>query len=75
MSLIRLPELRKLLGGIGKTTLHRWEAAGAFPQRRRVGERAVAWDLAEVNAWLAARPTVTVNCADAPRAPVSEARP
>ena len=68
MSLIRLPELQALLGGVGKTTLHRWEANGNFPKRIRIGARAVAWDRAAVDAFLASRPAVTLNCKDAPRA-------
>lgn len=67
MSLIRLPELLNLLGGIGKTTLHRWEAGGKFPKRIRVGDRAVAWDRDAVDAWLRSRPAVEVHCADAVR--------
>ncbi len=67
MSLIRLPELLSLLGGVGKTTLSRWESKGQFPKRIRIGERAVAWDRAAVAAFLASRPTVIVHCKDAPR--------
>ncbi len=67
MSLIRLPELLALLGGVGKTTLQSWEAKGNFPKRIRIGERAVAWDRRAVEAFLASRPTVTVNCKDDPR--------
>ncbi len=66
MTLIRLPQVMAITG-LSKTSLHRMEAANPprFPRRRRVGERAVAWDLAEVNAWLASRPAVFLNCADA----------
>jgi len=56
-----------MLGGIGKTTLHRWEAAGKFPKRIRVGDRAVAWNRDAVEAWLRDRPAVDVKCADAVR--------
>ena len=66
MTLIRLPQVMAMTG-LSKTTLHRMEAAGRFPQRRRIGERAIAWDREAIEAWLKARPTVTVNCADAPR--------
>lgn len=69
MSLVRLPELQIMLGGVGKTTLHRWEANDKFPKRIRIGDRAVAWDRAAVNAWLASRQTVNVNCKDARRTP------
>ncbi len=67
MTLIRLPAVMAATG-LSKTSLHRMEAANRFPHRRRVGERAVAWDLDEINAWLASRPAAVLVCADAPRA-------
>lgn len=66
MSLIRLPEVMARTG-LSKTSLHRMEVAGRFPHRRRIGDRAVAWDLDEVNAWLASRPAAVLVCRDAPR--------
>ena len=66
MTLARLPQVLAMTG-LSKTTLHRLEAAGRFVSRRKLSERAVGWDVAEVEAWLAARPAVVVNCADAPR--------
>ncbi len=70
MTLIRLPELKALLGGVGTTTITRWEVAKGFPKRIRVGERAVAWDRDAVEAWLRSRPLVDVMCKDALRATV-----
>ncbi len=63
--LIRLPELLALTSS-SRSSIHRLEAAGQFPQRRRIGTRAVAWSLDEVEAWMRTRPAVAVNCADAP---------
>ena len=65
-TLIRLPQVLAVTG-LSKTTVHRLEAAGRFPQRRRIGDRAVAWDRDAIDAWLRDRPAVAVNCADAPR--------
>ena len=67
MTLIRLPQVMAVTG-LSKTSLHRMEAANRFPHRRRIGDRAVAWDLAEINAWLASRPAAVLKCLDAPRA-------
>lgn len=66
MNLLRLPAVIARTG-LSKTTIHRLEAAGRFPRRRRVGTRAVAWLTAEVDAWVAAADAVTVHCADAPK--------
>ncbi|MFZ4580388.1 MAG: helix-turn-helix transcriptional regulator [Myxococcota bacterium] len=65
MSLIRLPQVLALTG-LSKTTLHRFEAAGRFPKRYRIGDRAVAWNSEEVELWLRSREHVAVRCADAP---------
>jgi prophage regulatory protein len=59
--LIRLPEVRHLTS-LSRSQLHRLEAAGRFVMRRKIGDRAVAWDLDEVLAWMASRPTTTVHC-------------
>lgn len=67
MNLLRLPAVLARTG-LSKTTIHRLEAAGRFPRRRRVGTRAVAWVAAEVDAWVDSATAVRVTCADAPRA-------
>ena len=49
---IRQPEL---LARIGVTwiTILRWEAAGRFPKRRKLGERVVGWVESEIDEWCA----------------------
>ena len=71
MSLLRMPEVLALTG-LARTTIHRYEAAEPpmFPRRRRIGVRNVAWVRSEVEAWLASRETLFVNCKDAPRSAV-----
>lgn len=71
MTLIRLPQVQALTG-LSKTTLHRLEAAGRFPKRCRIGDRAVAWDYDAVDTWIRTRPAVSVTCADAPRPPAAK---
>jgi prophage regulatory protein len=46
----RFPEVRKLTGA-GRTTIWRWEAAGTFPKRRRIGPNMTAWSRAELRIW------------------------
>lgn len=51
------------LSGLSRTTLWRLEGAGNFPARRRLSVGAVGWLKSEVEAWIEARQTITVdNC-------------
>ena len=49
--LIRLPEV-KLRTGLGRSSIYRKMADGSFPQPRKVGERAVAWHLSDIDDWI-----------------------
>ena len=42
--------------GVGERTWLRWVKAGAAPAPVRLGERAVAWRLADIQKWLESRP-------------------
>jgi prophage regulatory protein len=64
--IVRLKELI-VITGLSRSTLHRMEALGGFVARRRLGLRAVGWERGEVEAWLASRKRVTMNCKDGPR--------
>jgi prophage regulatory protein len=52
--LIRMPELLALVP-VSARTVWRWCRARKFPAPVRIGGRVVAWDRAEVDAWIAAR--------------------
>lgn len=52
---LREPEVLKLVG-VSKVTLRRWEEAGLFPKRYKLGPHSVAWKESEVLAWIANRP-------------------
>lgn len=54
-ALIRLPEVRRLTG-LARSTLYRLEREGRFVPRVRLSQRATAWRLDEVLAWIADRP-------------------
>jgi prophage regulatory protein len=54
--LIRRPEVVRLVG-LSYSTVYRLERAGQFPSRRRIAQNCVGWDLAEIEAWIASRPT------------------
>lgn len=52
--LIRLSELLTLVP-VCRKTIGRWCKAGKFPRPVRIGGRSIAWDRAEVDAWIAER--------------------
>lgn len=43
--------------GVAWITIMRWEAAGLFPKRRKLGERVVGWVEAEIDEWCASKAT------------------
>jgi prophage regulatory protein len=51
---IRRPELRQIVP-LADTTIYEMEQRGEFPRRFYLTRRCVAWDLAEVEAWLDGR--------------------
>lgn len=49
--LLRVGEVVRLTG-LSRATIYEREKRGAFPRRRQVGAASVAWDEAEVVAWM-----------------------
>ena len=62
---IRRHELRQLVP-LADTTIYDMEQRGDFPKRFALTARCVVWDLAEVEAWLAARRVTPVVRAPSP---------
>lgn len=54
LRLIRLPEVTHLTS-LSRASIYRQAKAGTFPAPRKIGDRAAAWSLFEVEAWVAAR--------------------
>jgi prophage regulatory protein len=54
--LARLPTVL-LMTGLGRSTIYRLVAHGAFPRPVRVGLRAVAWRWSDLEQWSRSRPT------------------
>lgn len=50
----RLPSVRARTG-LSRSEIYRRIAAGDFPRAIKLGERASAWNAAEVDSWIAAR--------------------
>lgn len=46
--LVRLPELKALLGGVSTASVYRWVKRGLLPKPQRIGVRGVGWRLSEI---------------------------
>ena len=53
--LIKMPELRKMVGK-GRTSIYEAVNEGFFPRPVKIGSRAVAWRLTEIQKWIEERP-------------------
>ena len=51
---LRLRQVSQLTG-LGRSMIYQMQAEGRFPQRIKLGERAVGWPESEARDWLAAR--------------------
>ena len=64
---LRCREVQQILG-VSKSTVYRLVSSGALAKPLRIGERAVAWLLADIEEFLASRERAGSDAA-APRAP------
>ena len=46
--IVRLPEVKHLLGDVSSASIYRWMQRGLFPRPQRIGMRAVGWKLSDV---------------------------
>ena len=53
--LIRVKELRQMLGGASSSTIYRWIAKGILPEPRRLSPRYIGWRASDVEAFLNSR--------------------
>ena len=61
--LIRKEALLRLIS-VSNSTLFRWERDGTFPPRIKIGHKAVAWRIADVENWLARNSDVSASKRD-----------
>ncbi len=52
---LRLPSVLRITG-LGRSTIYRMVADNRFPRPVRIGQRAVAWRLSDLETWSEARP-------------------
>ena len=71
---IRRQQLREIVP-LADSTIYEMEQRGEFPRRFALTPRCVVWDLAEVEAWLAARRSVPIARAKHPDVQQRRARP
>ena len=55
MRIVRIREVRRMFGDVSAMTIYRWEKAGRFPRRIRIGPNTVGWDEDELTAEIEAR--------------------
>lgn len=53
--LIRVKELRQMLGGASLSTIYRWIAKGILPEPRRISPRYIGWCASDVEDFLSSR--------------------
>jgi prophage regulatory protein len=58
LNVLRLPAVCRMTG-LRRSTIYRMQASGQFPQRVKIGARAVGWIEREVQEWLARRAVTT----------------
>jgi predicted DNA-binding transcriptional regulator AlpA len=61
--LLRFSDLQARGIVVNWTTLHRWVARGNFPPGRYLGPSTRVWTEAEIEEWLASRPTSKAGAA------------
>ncbi len=71
---IRRQQLREMVP-LADSTIYEMEQRGEFPRRFALSPRCVVWDLAEVEAWLAARRSVPIARTRHPDVKQRRARP
>jgi prophage regulatory protein len=71
---IRRNELRQMVP-LADSTSYEMEQRGEFPRRFALSPRCVVWDLAEIEAWLAARRSTPIARAQSPDVRQRRSRP
>ena len=61
INIIRFPALQKKLDGISRSTIDRWEKAGYFPARLKLGRNSIGWRLDLVDLWLQERSNSSIG--------------
>lgn len=50
--ILRFNEIKKIIGNISRSTIDRWEVAGSFPKRIKIGKSIVGWRAIDLYDWV-----------------------
>ena len=51
-NVIRLPEVRRMIGGVSESTVYKWVAHRGFPRPGRLGGRVSVWNRRDIQRWI-----------------------
>lgn len=49
----RMPAVQERVGGVSRTTIYEWVKKGQFPKPVKIGGRAIAWRISDLDQWAA----------------------
>lgn len=58
-NLIRLDDVRRMLGHVSKATVYQWQHENGLPRPIRLTQRTVAWRREAIRKWIAERERAT----------------
>lgn len=47
----RMPAVQERVGGVSRTTIYEWVKKGQFPKPVKIGARAIAWRVSDLEKW------------------------
>lgn len=47
----RMPAVQERVGGVSRTTIYEWVKKGQFPKPVKIGGRAIAWRVSDLDQW------------------------
>lgn len=47
----RMPAVQERVGGVSRTTIYEWVKKGLFPKPVKIGGRAIAWRVSDLERW------------------------
>ena len=51
-TLIRFPEVRRMVGGVSESTIRNWVSERGFPRQGNLGGRVAVWNRRDVQRWI-----------------------
>lgn len=51
-TLVRLPEIRRMVGGVSESTIRNWVRERGFPRPGCLGGRVAVWNRRDIQRWI-----------------------